>query len=240
MPEQPPDRRRASFARLTKSRAGLAVAVAIVPCLALLVPPLRHAIVRGVGRSLMATDHEVTPKRPSPVSHARAIWEQRCSSCHSLVGAGGEKGPDFEDYDSRAWIRSFLRDPEGPLHMGPAKIDRAMKPVHGSPEELEALVEMTYAETGASDADAARAARGRELVAQKDCDTCHEFDGEGENAGPNLKARGTLAWVEAVISDAGQGRLFGEKNTMPKFAGKLTPAEIEDMARFVIAQKTGR
>ncbi len=68
---------------------------------------------------------------------------------------------------------------------------------------------------------------------------CHELDGEGENAGPNLGKRGTLAWVEAVISDAGQGRLFGEKNKMPKFSGKLTPAEIEDMARFVIAQKIG-
>ena len=59
--------------------------------------------------------------------------------------------------------------------MGPAKLDRPMKPVHGSPEELEALVEMIHAETGAPDADAAQAARGRGLVAQKDCDTCHEL-----------------------------------------------------------------
>ena len=61
----------------------------------------------------------------------------------------------------------------------------------------------------------------------------------GRTPAPTSEGRGTLAWVEAVISDAGQGRLFGEKNKMPKFAGKLTPAEIEDMARFVIAQKTG-
>jgi ubiquinol-cytochrome c reductase cytochrome b subunit len=177
--------------------------------------------------------------RNDPLNHARAIWEERCSGCHGLVGTGGDKGPDFKDYNSRAWIRGFLENPEGPLYMGPAKIDKGMKTVQGSPDELEALAEMIYAETGAPDADAVRAARGRELVAQKDCDTCHEVDGEGENAGPNLKGRGTLAWVEAVISDAGHGRLFGEKNKMPKFAGKLTPAELEDMARFVIAQKTG-
>ncbi|HEX3902995.1 MAG TPA: cytochrome b N-terminal domain-containing protein [Polyangia bacterium] len=172
-----------------------------------------------------------------PLNHARAIWEERCSGCHGLVGAGGDKGPDFKDYDSRAWIRGFLENPEGPLYMGTAKIDRGMKPVQGTPEELDALVEMVYAQTGAADADAAKAARGHGLVAQKDCDTCHELDGEGENAGPNLKGRGTLAWVEAMIADAGQGRLFGEKNKMPKFAGKLTPAEIEDLARFVVAQK---
>ena len=176
--------------------------------------------------------------RNDPLNHARALWDERCSGCHGLVGTGGDKGPDFKDYDSRAWIRGFLENPDGPLHMGTAKIDKGMKAVEGSREEIEALAEMVYAQTGAPDADAARAARGRELVAQKDCDTCHELDGEGENAGPNLKGRGTLAWVEAVISDAGQGRLFGEKNKMPKFSGKLTPAEIEDMARFVIAQKT--
>ena len=174
----------------------------------------------------------VEPKRPSQVARARALWEERWSNCPRPHGAGGEKAPDFEDYDSRARLRRILENPEGPLHMGPAKLDRPMKPVHGSPEELEALVEIIYAETGAPDADAAQAARPSGLVAQKDCDTCHEVQGEGENAGPNLKARGTLAWVEAVPSDPGQGRLFGEKNKIPKFAGKLTAAEIEEITRF--------
>ena len=223
---------------MTKGLGALAAGIAIVPCLALLAVPLRRAIVRGAGQpSRVAVERDV--QRPVPLDHARAIWGERCAGCHGLIGAGGEKGPDFKDYDSRTWIRGFLENPESALHMGPAKIDKGMKAVQGSPEEIEALVEMVYAQTGAPDADAVRAARGRGLVAQKDCDTCHELDGEGENAGPNLGKRGTLTWVEAVISDAGQGRLFGEKNKMPKFAGKLTPAEIEDMARFVIAQKTG-
>ncbi|HEY4392535.1 MAG TPA: cytochrome b N-terminal domain-containing protein [Polyangia bacterium] len=177
--------------------------------------------------------------RNDPLNHARAIWDERCSGCHALAGTGGDKGPDFKGYDSRAWIRGFLENPEGPLYMGTAKIEKGMIAVPGTPEELDALTEMVYVETGAPDADPAKAARGRSLVDQKDCDSCHELDGEGENAGPNLKGRGTLAWTEAVIADAGRGRLFGEKNKMPKFAGKLTPAEIEDLARFVIAQKNG-
>jgi mono/diheme cytochrome c family protein len=231
MPEHPIDTRRAFFAMVTKGLGALAAAIAIVPCLALLAAPLRRAIVRSAG-------HDVEPNSALPLNHARTIWEERCSRCHGLVGAGGDKAPDFEDYDSRTWIRGFLENPEDPLHMGTAKLDKGMKGVQGSPEEIDALAEMVYAQTGAPDADAVRAARGRELIPQKDCDTCHELDGEGENAGPNLKGRGTLAWVEAVIADAGQGRLFGEKNKMPKFAGKLTPAEIEGLARFVIAQKT--
>jgi ubiquinol-cytochrome c reductase cytochrome b subunit len=194
---------------------------------------------RRLARKGIPAEGGMAVYRNDPLNHARAIWEERCSGCHGLVGTGGDKGPDFKDYDSRAWIRGFLENPEAPVFMGTAKIDKGMKAVQGTPEEIDALAEMVYAETGAADADPARAARGRSLVVQKDCDSCHELDGEGENAGPNLKGRGTLAWTEAVIADAGQGRLYGEKNKMPKFAGKLTPAEIEDLARFVIAQKSG-
>jgi ubiquinol-cytochrome c reductase cytochrome b subunit len=176
--------------------------------------------------------------RNDPLNHAREIWGERCAGCHGLSGTGGDKGPDFKGYDSRAWIRGFLENPDGPLYMGPAKLDKGMKAVKGSPEEIDALVELIYAQTGAPDADQARAAHGRELLPQKDCDSCHELDGEGENSGPNLKGRGALAWVTAVIADAGHGRLFGEKNKMPKFEDKLTPAEIDDLARFVLAQKT--
>ncbi len=174
--------------------------------------------------------------RNDPLNHARELWDQRCAGCHALSGTGGDKAPDLKGYNSRGWIRSFLTNPDGPLHMGPAKIERGMKPVTGTPGELDALTEMVYAETGAVDADPSRAEAGRALFSAKDCDGCHELDGDGENAGPNLKGRGTLAWVQAVITDAGQPRLFGDRNKMSKFGQKLTPAEIEDLARFVLAQ----
>lgn len=177
--------------------------------------------------------------RNDPLNQARKLWGERCAGCHSLSGRGGDKGPDFKGYDSRAWIRGFLTQPDGRLYMGPAKIERGMKPVTGTADEIDALAEMIYAETGAPDAVPARAAAGRALISDKDCDTCHELDGDGENAGPNLKGRGTLAWLQAVIADAGQARLFGDRNKMPKFADKLTPAEIEALARLVLAQKGG-
>src|SRR4029077_3809314 len=107
-------------------------------------------------------------------------------------GVGGDKAPDLKDYNSRAWIRGFLQNPDGPLHMGPAKVDKGMKPVEGTPEELDALTEYVYAETGAADGDPARAGHGRDLLTKTACATCHDFDGTGENDGPNLKGRGTL------------------------------------------------
>jgi ubiquinol-cytochrome c reductase cytochrome b subunit len=178
--------------------------------------------------------------RNDPLNHARAIWDERCAGCHSLGGTGGDKGPDLRGYNSRAWIRGFLENPDGPLYMGPAKLEQGMRAVVGTAEELAALTEFVYAQTGASDVDETRAAAGRALLGPKDCDACHELDGVTEGDAPNLGGRGTLRWVAAVIADADHLLLFGERNKMPKFKGKLTAAEIEELARFVIAQKSSR
>jgi ubiquinol-cytochrome c reductase cytochrome b subunit len=172
--------------------------------------------------------------RNDPLYHAREIWDDRCAGCHSLSGAGGEKAPDLKDYNSRAWIKGFLANPDGPLYMGPAKLEKGMRPVAAEPEEIDALVEYVYAETGAPDVDASKAGRGRDLLSPHDCDTCHDFDGEGQNDGPNLKGRGTVKWVAAVIADAGHGLLFGDRNKMPKFRNKLSPDEIDELAKFVV------
>ena len=173
------------------------------------------------------------PFENDPMRRARAVWDERCAGCHGLTGTGGDKGPDLKDYNSRVWIRGFLMDPEGPLYMGPAKLEKGMRPVEGTPEELDALTEYIYAETGASDVDQARVGRGRDLLSPKDCDTCHDFDGQGENDEPEFKGRGTQKWIAGVISDASHALLFGDRNKMPKFASKLAPAEITELAAFV-------
>jgi len=175
--------------------------------------------------------------RNDPLYAAREIWDDKCAGCHSLTGLGGDKGPDLKGYNTRGWILGFLKNPEGPLYMGPAKIEKGMKPVEGDPQELAALVEMVYAETGARDANPQLAAHGREIFPDKDCDSCHDLDGESENAGPNLKGRGTRAWIAAMIADPGHGRLFGDKNKMPKFTEKLTRGEIDQLTAFVLAQR---
>src|SRR5204862_444040 len=83
-----------------------------------------------------------------------------CSGCHSFSGAGGDKGPDLRDYSSRGWILSILREPDGPLRMGPCKLQKGMKPVQGTAEEIAALAELVYAQSGASVVDRALVARG--------------------------------------------------------------------------------
>ena len=175
--------------------------------------------------------------RNDPFFHARELWDEKCVGCHSLTGTGGDKGPDLHDYNSRAWIVEFLTAPDGRLRMGPAKFEKGMKPVQGTADEIKTLAEFVYSQSGAPDVDPALAKQGEALFSSKDCDSCHDLDGTSENTGPNLKGRGTLAYVIDVITDASQPRRFGARNKMPHFGGRLSSEEIADLARFVMAQK---
>jgi ubiquinol-cytochrome c reductase cytochrome b subunit len=172
-----------------------------------------------------------------PNFHARELWEEKCSGCHSMSRTGGSKGPDLGAYNSREWILGFLKEPAGKLYMGPANIEKGMKPVEGTADELKALTEFVYSQTGAADADAALAKQGQDLFSSKDCDSCHDLDGTSGNAGPNLKGRGTHEYVISVITDAGAPNRFGPKNQMPRFGDKLSAADIAALAKLIVAQK---
>jgi ubiquinol-cytochrome c reductase cytochrome b subunit len=176
--------------------------------------------------------------RNDPAFAARELFREHCSTCHGFTGnaAAGKDGPDFKGYNTRAWIERFLRNPDSPLHMGGAKFDQGMQPVHGTDEELRQLAELVYAETGAADVNRATVEAAEGLFSEKDCDSCHDRDGTSENTGPNLKGRGTLAYLGDIIGDASDPRLYGPRSKMPRFAGKLTPEEIGELARFVLAE----
>lgn len=196
----------------------------------------RARLARTLAKSGVQPEGGIAVFRNDPMFHARDLWTEHCANCHSFAGVGGKEAPDFRGYNSRAWIAAFLRNPDGPLFMGGAKIERGMKPVEGTDDELRALTELVYAETGAPDVDPTLVEAAEPLISEKDCDSCHERDGAGQNVGPNLKGRGTLSYLVDVISDASDPRLFGKKNKMPRFAGKLSPEDIGELARFVLTE----
>ncbi len=196
----------------------------------------RGRLARALAKQGVSPEGGMAVYRNDPSFRARELFAEHCGNCHGFSGEGGREGPDLKGYNSRAWIGAFLRDPDGPVFMRGAKIDKGMKPVEGTADELGALTELIYAETGAKDIDRAAVERAEGLFSEKDCDSCHDRDGETENAGPNLKGRGTLAYVIDVIADSTDGRLYGKKAKMPRFAAKLTPEEIGDLARFVLTE----
>ncbi|HUQ00981.1 MAG TPA: cytochrome b N-terminal domain-containing protein [Kofleriaceae bacterium] len=175
----------------------------------------------------------------TPFYRARVLWTEHCGGCHQ----GKErKGPLIgPGYNSRAWIRGMLTTPSGDEYFGRTKIgksEEAMPAAEVEGADLDALVELVYAESGASDVDAKLVARGGELFTEQPCGDCHERTGDASSSGPNLAGRGTVQHLTTFIGDTGQARFFGEKHEMPRFADDLGPEDRERLADYVVWLRT--
>jgi ubiquinol-cytochrome c reductase cytochrome b subunit len=166
-----------------------------------------------------------------PHYRAKRLFAEHCTGCH----VGDErKGPELvAGYNTRAWIRDFLKDPNGDRFFGPTKAIHEMKPAKYEGKDLEAIVEMVYAQTGADDANVALAEAGKALFSDGECSDCHSLDPEEPGTGPNLAGRGTIPYLTALIADGGEARFFGQKNEMTVFKDKLRYDEIRALAEYV-------
>jgi mono/diheme cytochrome c family protein len=71
-------------------------------------------------------------------------------------------------------------------------------------------------------------------VFQKDCAKCHGKTAEGRHfAGPSLVSKKT----ESTPADELRDIITNGKHHMPKFAGKLTPEEINTLVQQITASK---
>jgi ubiquinol-cytochrome c reductase cytochrome b subunit len=175
--------------------------------------------------------------RNDPAFEARSLFEDRCAGCHTRDGVGGGEAPDLHDYNSRRWLAAFLRNPYAPRFFGGTKKPQKgrMEPVEATDEEIGALAEYVYSQSGASDVDAGLARQGQALFEGMNCDGCHETgDPGGGGTGPNLFRRGTTDYVRRVIEQAAAPNLYGERSKMPRFAGKLSAEQIEALAGLVL------
>jgi ubiquinol-cytochrome c reductase cytochrome b subunit len=179
-----------------------------------------------------------------PMEKTRRLFKEQCATCHTIEGQGGAEAPSFEDYGSRAWLTGLVRNPRDPKYYGGTKGHNTMEAYPAekvSDEEVAAVVEYLIAlageEVGA--ADATLVAKGKELWAGEkfDCSSCHEVEQGKDATGPTLAGRGTSEWVARVIKNSAEKDLYGDTAEMPKFAGKLSEAEIEGLARFITSQR---
>jgi len=166
---------------------------------------------------------------------ARVIWKRSCAKCHE--GAKREGPAIGPGYNSRAYIRGFLTGPSSDAYFGRSKLadkEGAMKPVEQTGADLDALVEMVYAETGAPDLDAAKVTRGREIF-DNVCSDCHEREvGKESLSAPNLYGRGSRWWLAQFIATPGGPSFFGDRNAMPKVGADLSPAERDQLALYLM------
>lgn len=177
-----------------------------------------------------------------PAYKIKALYEEHCGTCHEISSGGGDEAPTLVDYSSRAWLSALIRNASADEFFGGTPHDGMDPyPVEELPQEqLEATVEYLVQLMGDEriPVDEALAKKGAVLFEDElDCSNCHEVE-PGESAdGPNLFGHGSAAWVARVIRDSSKEDLFGEDAKMPKFEGKLTDEEIDQLAELVANER---
>ncbi len=146
-----------------------------------------------------------------PHYEAKRLWSKHCKSCHE----GKErKAPEIvAGYNSRAWVRAFLLDPNDKRFFGVTEIKK-MKPVKQRGVKLDALVEFIYAQTGATNINQALVTQGAKIYEDDCASKCHVAKGEafeGDGA-PDVYGRGGTDYLVDFIADPGQKRYFGKLN----------------------------
>ena len=159
----------------------------------------------------------------------RAMAARGCTGCHAIPGVPEpDLAPELDglrDAVSPGFVRAWLRDPEAidPRHRMPT--------FRLAPAEIEALLahlwtlpgpQLLSPPAGAGDPD-----RGRSVVAQRRCATCHRIDGRGGDVGPDLALAGSKlapAWLWNLLTDTLRMR---PHTRMPGF--RLTADEAADV-----------
>jgi ubiquinol-cytochrome c reductase cytochrome b subunit len=108
-------------------------------------------------------------------------------------------------------------------------------------------------EPQAGGGDEAAKKAGEKIVTTR-CTTCHLWKGEGDDGdqglAPELSGYGSLAWVRAQIANPATKVTYRDKAVddrkskeskghMPHFAGELSPADLELVARWTRARARG-
>lgn len=122
---------------------------------------------------------------------------------------------------------------------------------------VDALVAFLVAQAGHNtrsgvrvEQDKAKLERGRVLAVEGDwagaingtsCADCHstigdsftEIGDDDAEGYPNLSGYGSSAWLKSFLSDPGAAQHYGEKNQMPAYAERMTPAELDLLIRWL-------
>jgi ubiquinol-cytochrome c reductase cytochrome b subunit len=177
-----------------------------------------------------------------PMYRARILYAQRCSSCHDATSKD-RKGPIIgPGHFTRNWIRGFLKAPSAEPYWGHtklAKTDDAMKPVDIEGADLEDLVELIYAQSGAHDVIPSKRDRGK-AVFEKACTDCHSVDeGVAGGSGPGLGGVGSRDWYTSFIGNPKSPVHMGEAmSEMPRFDKDLSIVDRDALAEYLVWLRT--
>jgi mono/diheme cytochrome c family protein len=188
-------------------------------------------------------------------SKGKQLFNEKCASCHTLADAKsqGTIGPNLDDAFSSDKAQGFSQqtmadvvrgqiayaDPEGPMTPNLVRgadansVSLYIAKCAGNPNC--GVTAATNAPPPAPGGGTKAAAPdGKQLFASAGCAGCHTLKAAGAtgNVGPNLDAlKPTEPVVERQVTNGGAA--------MPAFKGRLTPAEITAVSKFV-ASRAGK
>lgn len=174
------------------------------------------------------------PEPPQVALGNRLFRQLHCEHCHSVRGRGGLVGPDLALADAvpehdAAWMQAHLRNPQ-------ALVPGSAMPAIGLlDDEIAGLV--AYIEElrgGGPYSDQAP------RMFRRYCSECHRLGGRGGDKGPDLSAIGGARTREFLHRYIENPKLLIKQAKMPGFLapeGPLAHAQIEDIARFLAAQR---
>lgn len=176
-----------------------------------------------------------------PMYRPRALFAQYCKNCHDAASKD-RKGPVIgAGHGNRTWLKGFLADPSGDLYYGRTKLahtDDAMKPVTMTSAQLDDLVELVYAESGATDVDSAKRDRGQALFSDA-CTDCHSLDdGVGGGSGPGLGGLGSRDYFTSYISNPSRAVHMASMAEMPRFDRELSIVDRDALAGYLVWLRT--
>jgi cytochrome c2 len=171
-------------------------------------------------RDLIAYLKAAAPERPSDplsvlpgrVNEGRFLFEKkRCINCHRLQSSGGNVGPDL---GKRGLYGDVVEFAAALWNKTPAML-RAMKLRNIAvpalkPEEMADIV--AYLRSLQYFGEPGNAARGRRLLAEKNCLECHSLGGEGAKTAPELAGlRGLDSPASVIAALWNHGNMMTEK-----------------------------
>lgn len=193
-----------------------------------------------------------------PAAGASLYGESFCASCHAVQNAagalvGGDLGPELTKIGTKAkpaWIAAWLRNP--------GNYDPGTKMPHYrfNDQQIATLSGFLQAKKDSDflgdvhlpDATPDQIARGKQLVTEYGCASCHEINGvkKPENFAPDLSRIGSkplvqIAFAEGVrhtlpdyiAAKVQKPRAFGPSLKMPQF--KFTPQQTDAVTTALLA-----
>jgi ubiquinol-cytochrome c reductase cytochrome b subunit len=189
--------------------------------------------------------------RFDPQTRGPILFAANCAACHRHGDQFriGDEAADLAGFGTAAWIHELLGDPGGPRFFGRTKLTRMKKWAEENLKDLEpeeqAEVDLVVTWLAShprglpEEGEQSDFARGFEAFSNR-CIECHKYEGEGGSniAGPEFTGYGSPEWIRQMLLAPDSAERYGKKSTMPSFANKLSPREIDMLIGWLNEQES--